>query len=86
MYNCEHTPVKDVQPQEKQIRHLMRMERSDAPEDLRKAINSFRETERHERFNSARDGARPRQAMSPAGRGLVPCTPSTYLFLHTRSH
>ncbi|NCC05352.1 MAG: hypothetical protein EOM37_15250 [Proteobacteria bacterium] len=24
--------------------------------------------------------------MPPAGRGLAPCTPSTYLFLHTRSH
>ena len=41
MYNCELTPVKDVPPQEKQGHHLGRTERSDAPEDLRKAINSF---------------------------------------------
>ena len=43
-YNNKHTPVKDVQPQERQRTHLVRMERSDAPEDLRKAITSFRET------------------------------------------
>ena len=54
MYNCEHTPVKDLQPQEKQSRHLVRTERSDALEDLRKAINSFWETERHERFQHLR--------------------------------
>lgn len=44
MYNCEHTPVKDVPPQEKQSRHLVRTERNDAPEDLRKAINSVGES------------------------------------------
>ncbi len=76
MYNCEHTPVKDLRPQEKQSRHLVRMERSDAPEDLRKGHNSFGETERHERFNSARKGTRfPPKNMPPAGRGRVPCTP-----------
>ncbi|SFJ30867.1 hypothetical protein SAMN04488082_102269 [Desulfomicrobium apsheronum] len=28
----------------------------------------------------------PAKAMPPAGRGLAPCTPFTYFFLHTRSH
>lgn len=43
MYNYEHTPVKDLLLHDKQSRHLVRTERSDTPEDLRKAITSFGE-------------------------------------------
>jgi len=62
MYNCEHTPVKDLRPQEKQSRHLVRMERSDAPEDLRKGHNSAMNvstqpaTQRAHREKHASDG------------------------------
>jgi hypothetical protein len=73
MYNCEHTPVKDVPPQEKQSRHLVRTERNDAPENALKAVNSFGETERHERSNPASDETRrPKHLVSPNDTGSPP--------------
>jgi hypothetical protein len=57
-----------VQPQEKQSCHLVRLERSDAPEDLRKAINSFWKKERHERFPRLRaDDVQIKKCLRRAG-------------------